>query len=334
MRLRHSDLYAGGIVRRRRGRGFSYATAEGVPVTDDVTLERIRALAVPPAWRKVWICPHPNGHVQAVGRDSAGRRQYLYHQQWRRERDEEKFDRVLELAEHLPRLREQVRADLALRGVPEHRVLAAAIALLDSGVFRVGGEEYAESNGTHGVATMLREHVRVSGDAVDFEFIAKGGIRQQVTVCDAALAKAARTLLRNPASSDRLLVWKDASGYHPLHAEDINRRFRELTGPEFSVKDLRTWQATVHAAADFATRELPASARARRAVIKQVMTDVSLVLGNTATVTRASYVDPRIVTAFEQGRTIAAALRRAQRAGPEEQRLLVDRAVTRLLRGH
>ncbi|QLY34278.1 DNA topoisomerase IB [Nocardia huaxiensis] len=334
MRLRRSVIHGPGIARRRCGRGFTYRTSAGAPVSDAETLNRIRALAIPPAWRKVWICPHPNGHIQAVGRDIAGRRQYLYHEQWRRERDEEKFDRVLELAALLPRLRAQLRIDLSQRGLHEHRVLAVAIALLDSGVFRVGGEEYAESHGTHGAATLLRAHARVADDEIRFDYPAKGSIQQQVTVRDRLLAKVIRALLGSPAGSARLLVHRNGRGYREVRADDVNARFRELTGPEFSVKDLRTWQATALAAADFATSPRPASIRGRRAVIKQVMTDVAEVLGNTPAVARASYVDPRVVRAYENGTTIAAALRRAARAhDAEEQRNIVDRAVIRLLRG-
>ncbi|MFE3229442.1 DNA topoisomerase IB [Nocardia sp. NPDC059228] len=332
MRLRRSDIHAPGIVRRRCGRGFSYTTAQGKPVIDGSTLERIRALAIPPAWRKVWICPHPNGHIQATGRDSAGRRQYLYHDQWRTERDEEKFDRVLDLAGHLPRMRDAVRADLAQRGFSEHRVLAVAIALLDSGAFRVGNEEYADTNGTYGVATLLRDHVQVSGEQISFAFPAKGGAQRQATIEDMLLAKAIQGLRRSSAPAARLLVCREVGGFRPIRAEDINVRFRELTGPEFSVKDLRTWQATVLAAVDFVTCECPESARARRAVVRRVMTDVSQVLGNTAAVARESYVDPRVVHAFEHGATVAAAMRKAQRSeSATGQRTIIDAAVARLI---
>ncbi|UGT43547.1 DNA topoisomerase IB [Nocardia yamanashiensis] len=333
MRLRHSTIEGDGILRRRRGRGFSYVTSAGEVVRDEETLRRIRELAIPPAWRKVWICAYPNGHIQAVGRDAAGRKQYLYHAQWRRERDEEKFDRVLELATRLPDLRERLRADLDRRGLDEDRVLAAAITLLDSGVLRVGGEEYAETNGSHGVATLLREHVRVHGARIALDFPAKSGIRCQAEVCDVALAKALRALLTARTDTQRLFVYRDRTGLHEVHADTVNARFRELTGPEFSVKDLRTWQATVLAAAGLATVTAPSSVRGRKTVVRQVMSDVAELLGNTPAVVRASYVDPRVLRAFEEGVTIAAALGRARRAdSPQAQRDIVDRAVIRLLR--
>ncbi|MFI9405097.1 DNA topoisomerase IB [Nocardia sp. NPDC052316] len=333
MRLRRSAVYGPGLTRVKRGRGFSYATTDGETVTDAETLDRIKSLVIPPAWRKVWICPHANGHVQAVGVDAAGRRQYLYHEQWRRERDEEKFDRVLELAARLPEVRRQVRADLGERGLSKHRAEAVAIDLLDRGVFRVGGEEYAEENGTRGVATLLREQVRLSGDEMLFDYPAKGGIRRRVRIREPLVANAIRAMRRAPAESSRLLVYRNGNGYRELHADDVNLRFKELACCECSAKDLRTWQATVLAAADFASAERPESKRGRRAVEKKVMEDVAAALGNTPTVARNSYVDPRVVAAWENGTTIAAALRRARRAdSDDERRELVDRAVIRLLR--
>ncbi|MBF6331234.1 DNA topoisomerase IB [Nocardia transvalensis] len=333
MRLRRSTPYGPGLRRVRRGRGFSYIDADGVPVTDPETSQRIHGLAIPPAWRKVWICPYPNGHIQAVGVDSAGRRQYLYHQQWRRERDEEKFDRVLELAARLPQLRERIDADLRLPGLDRARIEAVAIGLLDRGVFRIGGEEYAEENGTRGVATLLREQVRVSGDEMLFDYPAKGGIRRRVRVREPQLARAVRSLKRTRSPNGRLLAYRNGSGYRELHADDINARFKELVGGECTAKDLRTWQATVLAAAEFAGIERPSSQRGRKSAVRQVMAEVAAALGNTPDVARNSYVDPRVVTAFEQGQTIASALPRARRAGSDDERqAIVERAVIRLLR--
>ncbi|WP_039798462.1 DNA topoisomerase IB [Nocardia araoensis] len=333
MRLRRSRPYDGGLQRVRRGRGFGYRTVHGEPVRDDATLERIRGLAIPPAWRKVWICPHANGHIQAVGVDAAGRRQYLYHEQWRKERDEEKFDRVLALAGRLPEVRAQVREDLALRGLVRRRVEAVAIDLVDRGVFRVGGEEYAEENGTRGVATLLRSQVRVSGEQMHFDYRAKGGIRRRVSVRDPLLAGAVRSLQRCRAESDRLLVYRDGDRYGELRADDINARFQELAACECSVKDLRTWQATVLAAAALGAIERPSNHRARKRAVREVMDEVAAALGNTPAVAQASYVDPRVVTAFENGTTIATALRRANRAdGADAERAIIDSAVIRMLR--
>ncbi|WP_063063289.1 DNA topoisomerase IB [Nocardia violaceofusca] len=333
MRLRRSTPYGAGIRRVRRGRGFSYADENGVPVTDPEVTQRIDALVIPPAWRKVWICPHAQGHIQAVGVDAAGRRQYLYHEQWRRERDEEKFDRMLEAAAQLPNLREQVRADLGRSGLDRRRVEAVAIGLLDRGVFRIGGEEYAEENGTRGVATLLREQVRVSGEEMRFDYLAKGGIRRQVRIVDADLARAVRSPRRNRSPSGRLLVYRERRHSSELHSGDINARFKELVGDDHSAKDFRTWQATVLAAAGLAATECPNSQRRRNSAVREVMTEVAEALGNTPTVARNSYVDPRVIEAWERDRTIAAASQRARRAPSEdERRAIVERAVLRLLR--
>ncbi|GAB2659809.1 DNA topoisomerase IB [Nocardia goodfellowii] len=318
----------------KRGRGFSYVSGTGDRVSDDETLERIRALVIPPAWRDVWICPHANGHIQAVGVDAAGRRQYLYHERWREERDEEKFDRVLELAAELPGVRQRIREDLRRTGLDRRRVTAVALGLVDRGVFRVGGEEYAQENGTRGVATLLREQVRLSGDEMLFDYPAKGGIQRRVRVADPDLAKTIRSLRRCRADSQRLLVYRQGTRYCELHAEDVNERFRELAGCECSAKDLRTWHATVLAAAGFAAAGRPDSQRGRKAVERAVIADVAAALGNTPAVARASYIDPRVLEAYEQGATIEAALRKAgAAASDQESQQIVERAVVRLLRG-
>ncbi|WP_280273048.1 DNA topoisomerase IB [Nocardia wallacei] len=333
MRLRRSAPYGHGVRRVRRGRGFSYVDDDGTPVDDAETTGRIKDLAIPPAWRKVWICPHPDGHIQAVGVDAAGRRQYLYHEQWRRERDEEKFDRVLEMAAKLPGLRDQVSTDLRRTGLARSRVEAVALGLLDRGVFRVGGEEYAEEHGTRGVATLLREQVRVSGSEMLFDYVAKGGARRRVRIVEPELARAVRALRRNRSPSGRLLVYRDGGRLRELHSDDINARFKELVGNEHSAKDFRTWQATVLAAAAFAATECPNSQRRRNSAVREVMTEVAEALGNTPTVARDSYVDPRVIEAWERGETIEAAVRRARRARTDDERQAgVERAVLRLLR--
>lgn len=301
MRLRRSDPARPGWSRRRHGSGFRYEDAAGQRLTADA-VARVKALVIPPAWRDVWISPHPNGHIQAVGVDDAGRRQYLYHDQWRVNRDAEKFDRVLKLAPKLRRFREQVAEDMKSRG--RRRLLAIALHMLDLGVFRVGHEEYAEENGTHGVATLLCEHLSVCGDRVRFRFPAKHGVEVDEEITDPALARAVRSLLKGKPPDCRVF---------DLTADDVNERFRELVGAEFSVKDLRTWHATVLAAQAFAARDKP-SGRAVSAVMKEVAEN----LGNTAAVARKSYVDPRLVEAFELGEVIG-------NGDPE-------RAVLRLLR--
>ncbi|MBB5959309.1 DNA topoisomerase IB [Saccharothrix tamanrassetensis] len=301
MRLRRSNPHGPGWRRQRRGRGFSYTDADGA-VPDAEELARIKSLVIPPAWRDVWVCPHANGHLQAVGTDSAGRRQYLYHDRWRQERDEEKHDRVLTLAPALPAFRTEVARALRGRGRSHERVVAAALAMLDRGVFRVGGESYAEDNGTHGVATLLCSHVRVRGSTLDFCYPAKGGIQFTTRVVDGDLARAVKSLQRNRSDDERLLVDQSGRG---VTAEDVNERFKQLVGDEFSVKDLRTWHATVLAAVALAREERPGSQRGRKRVEAAVMREVSEHLGNTPAVARKSYVDPRVVTLFNKGTVLA-----------------------------
>ncbi len=333
MRLRKSKLSEPGIRRRRSGRGFRYFTPEGEPLRDEETLQRIKSLAVPPAWRDVWICPYPNGHIQAVGTDDAGRRQYRYHDRWRQERDEEKHERVVELAKRLPQWRRRVAEDLVKPGLGCERVLAAVLRMIDRGVFRVGSEEYAENNGTYGAATLLREHVTVKRDELTFCYPAKGGIERNITLSDAELAAAVKALRRARTGSDRLFVYRTPNGWHEVHADEINERFKEMVGDDFTVKDLRTWNATVLAATAFAAAEEVKSQRGLKRTQAAVMREVSEELGNTPAVCRKSYVDPRIVEAHARGRTIASAVHRLGHTGirGDEDREVLERAVVRLL---
>jgi DNA topoisomerase IB len=335
MQLRRSNLDGPGLTRRRRGRGWSFADSDGRPV-DASTRERISHLAIPPAWQQVWISPYENGHIQAVGVDDAGRRQYLYHDQWRLERDEAKHDRVLKLARRLPEIRAAVEADLRRSGLPRGRVLAIGLRMLDYGVFRVGGDEYAQEHGTHGVATLLRDHVRVSHGEVSFAFTAKGGVERRVTLPDPLLAKAVMSLKRNRSGRSRLLVWGDAGGYHDVRAEDLNEQFKQLAGDDFTVKDLRTWQGTVLAAVELAMVDVPPTKRGVSKAERQAMVGVAQQLGNTPAVARSSYVNPQVVEEFEDDKTIEPTL---DRIGVEEvadlsdpdTRMAVERAVIRLL---
>ena len=245
MRLRRSVVRGPGLRRVRRGRGFSYHHADDTSVTDAATLQRINDLVIPPAWKNVWICPYPNGHIQAVGTDAAGRRQYLYHQKWQEDRAEEKFDRVLEMSAALPDMRRRIAADLAGRGLERDRVLALALHLLDLGYFRAGGEQYAEENNSFGIATLLCEHVTLQREAVEFDYPAKSGVRRTLIIDDPEVVRSVRALLRRPDRTDRLLVCRNSSGWIDIHADDLNARFKELVGEEYTVKDLRTWHGTV-----------------------------------------------------------------------------------------
>ncbi|WNV89379.1 DNA topoisomerase IB [Umezawaea sp. Da 62-37] len=326
MRLRRSALNGPGWHRGRRGRGFTYTDGDGNKL-DAEARQRVADLVIPPAWRDVWICPYPNGHVQAVGTDDAGRRQYLYHERWRSERDEEKHDRVLGLVPRLPAFRAEVGRMMGGSGLGADRVFGTALHLLDRGVFRVGGESYAQENGSHGVATLLCSHVEVSGDEVGFRFPAKSGIEFVRSVRDGALARVVRALRRGRSGEDRLLVYREGRKRCEVHSDEVNERFKGLVGEEYSVKDLRTWHGTVSAAVGFsgvfAEVGLPGSKAGVRRVEAEVMRRVAEELGNTPAVARKSYVDPRVVGAFEGGRVI--------REGISD-REARDRAVARLVR--
>jgi DNA topoisomerase-1 len=313
MKLRRSVLSKPGITRKSRGKGFSYYAPDGDALDDDATLQRIKELVIPPAWKKVWICPYPNGHIQAVGTDVAGRRQYLYHQRWQDDRAEEKFDRVLEMSKRLPEWRSRVAADLRGRGLRRERVLALALHLVDLGYFRSGGEQYAEENESHGLATLLCDHITLRGDVVAFDYPAKSGVRRSLEVDDAEVVRAVRSLLRRPDRSERFLVCRKGSNWIDLHADDLNTRFKELMGDDYSVKDLRTWHGTVLAAEAFVDADPPVSKAVVKRVESAVMKEVAEALGNTPAVARGSYVDPRVVTGYESKLTIAAASRRAAR---------------------
>jgi DNA topoisomerase-1 len=239
-----------------------------------------------------------------VGRDAAGRRQYLYHSQWQAERAEEKYDRILNLARLLPDWRARLLTDLRGRGLRRDRVLAVAQYVIDRGDFRAGVEEYAQENGSYGLATLLHDHVRLRSQRVEFAYPAKSGVRRTVSPDDPLVIRAVRSLLRADTKIPRLLVYQTPDGWSELHAEDLNARFRELVGDEYSVKDLRTWHGTVLAAEEFATAPEPTSKTARRRAEASVMRTVAEELGNPPAVARGSYVDPHVVQACESGVTI------------------------------
>ena len=248
MRLRRASVDRPGFSRRGRGTGFSYLDADGKVIRDAEVVERIRALAIPPAWRDVWICPYPNGHIQAVGTDEAGRRQYLYHEQWRTDQDADKHERVRRLVPRLPAFRKAVDRDLCAKGLNRERVLAVALRMLDYGVFRTGNTQYAEEYGSRGAATLLRDDVQVKKGQLVFDFTAKGGVRRTLELEDSKLVAAVTALKRSRHKNPLLLVYRDRDGWHEITADQINERFHELVGDGYTVKDLRTWTATVHAA--------------------------------------------------------------------------------------
>jgi DNA topoisomerase-1 len=310
MRLRRSDLASAGVTRQKRGKKFSYLDAQGKEVTDPVMLARIEALVIPPAWKDVWISPFDSGHIQAVGTDDAGRKQYRYHDEWRRKRDLEKFDRILEFADRLPALRERVTEDLALPGMPERRALACAARLLDIGFFRVGSEEYAEQNNTFGLATIRRDHTSLDADGtVTFDYIAKSGKHRVQAVADPEVCEVVATLLaRENDDNPELLAFRDADDkWVDVKARDINHYLAEASGgAAVSAKDFRTWSATVLCAVALAVSEgaVTSPTAIKRAVTRAVK-ETSDYLGNTPAVCRASYIHPRVIDLFHGGVTIA-----------------------------
>jgi DNA topoisomerase IB len=306
VRLRRSQCDGPGIRRRRRGKGFSYQWDNGAPVSDLEQLDRIRALVIPPAWKDVWICPWPHGHIQAIGTDDAGRRQYRYHDKWRQMRDAEKFDRVLAFGARLPDLRLQVAADLGLDGLPRERVVAAAVRLLDTASFRVGGEEYAEDHETYGVATLLKSHVRLAGDTMTFHFNAKSGQELSIELTDADVAAVVGPLKRRRGGGDDLLSWRSAHCWYDVRSDDVNQYVKAYLGRDFSAKDFRTWNANVRmVAALAAVQPAPTTDKARHRLVVATIKDVARHLGNTPAVCRGSYVDPRTIEYFNRGETMA-----------------------------
>ncbi|WP_041775776.1 DNA topoisomerase IB [Blastococcus saxobsidens] len=333
MRLRRSDVHGPGYRRRRAGRGFAYYDTDGALLKDD-RLDRIRELAIPPAWKDVWICPWPNGHIQATGVDAAGRRQYRYHDAWRARRDAEKHERVLEIAQQLPDVRDAVVAALRTRGLNRERVLAAAVRLLDLGAFRVGSEQYVEENGTYGLATLERAHVSVRGERTFYSYTAKGGIEREVEITDRPTATVVRQLLERPAGvGEELLAYQTDDGeWHDVTSAEINSYLKEISGAEITAKDFRTWNATVMMAATLAEVPPPATKTARKKVISAAYKAVSEQLGNTPAVCRASYVDPRVVDRFEHGETVAQALQAADDAEADrDTQKVLEQVVCQLL---
>jgi DNA topoisomerase-1 len=303
-RLRRADCSGAGIARRRRGRGFTFLDAEGGRVEDEETLARVRELAIPPAWEEVWICPDPFGHIQATGVDAAGRKQYLYHEAWQRRAAARKFQSVREFAVALPRLRRAAARDLAREGMPRERALACAVRLLDLGFFRIGGELYAETNESYGVATLLREHVSVSGGEVVFDFPAKSGQRRVQSIRNRAVREAIETMRRRRGGPEDLIAYRDRDGWHDVRSEEINEYIQEKVGEQFSAKDFRTWHGTVLAAAELAAVEPPSSKRAAERAIREAIANVAERLGNTPAVCRRSYIDPKVLDRYRAGETI------------------------------
>ena len=303
-RLRRSDSSGRGIRRLKAGRGFTYRDDAGQTVRDPELRVRIEHLAIPPAWTDVWIAPYDNGHVQATGVDAAGRRQYIYHPTWREQKDRIKYDRALALAESLPGARRQVTMHLREDGYTRNRILAAGFRMLDTGSLRVGSERYAQEHGSYGLTTLLCTYATTSGDRVHLAFPAKSGQEWDSEIVDGDLATLVRSLKRRGANA-RLLSWKDERGaWHPVDAEEINGYVRERTGGDFTAKDFRTLHGTLAAAVSLAKHGTETKKTARAKALAQAMRDAAAVLGNTPTIAKTSYVDPRVVDHYKAGEII------------------------------
>jgi len=335
VRLRRADLGRPGYRRRRHGSGFAYRDDEDRPITDTETLQRIRALVLPPAWTDVWINPDPRGHIQAVGVDAAGRRQYRYHDAWRVRRDAAKYAHMLDVATRLPRLRRATARHLGGRGLTRQRVLAAATRLLDIGLFRAGNDEYAREDSasgeaSFGLATLQRDHVAVRGDAMTFRYPAKGGLERDLTVVDRRTAPVVRALLDRRDGAERLLAYWRRPGWCEVRTVDVNDYLREVSGCDMTAKDFRTWHANVAAASALAAAgPPPRSPSRRRRVVAGAMRSVAEVLGNTPTVARSSYVDPQLLDLYGRGELDGLAPALNGRAHPSP---ALEQSLIRLLR--
>lgn len=289
-----------GIRRIRCGRGFRYCDPEGRTVRDPDTLARIRALAIPPAYRDVWICVSPQGHLQATGRDARGRKQYRYHPRWRDCRDTGKFERLPAFADALPRLRRRLRADLALPGFPRDKVLALVVATMATTLVRVGNDAYARENRSFGLTTLRSRHARFPKGALRLQFTGKGGKRHDVEVDDRRLARMLRAMHQLPGQ--RLFQYTgDDGALHPVDSSMVNAYLRERMGADFTAKDFRTWGGTVAAMRALAALEAAASERECNALQVQVIREVASLLGNTPAVCRKAYIDPRVFDGWRDG---------------------------------
>lgn len=335
-RTRRADTDQPGISRVGRGLGFSFHDEDGEVIGDDETLGRVRALAVPPAWKDVWICSDPRGHVQATGYDEAGRKQYIYHDDWRASRDRVKFDEMCDFARTLPALRVRLDEGLRSRGLVLERVCACAVRLLDLGLFRVGSERYENENQSYGLTTLKRKHVKLGRGEAVFAYPGKGGKDVTQRISDRAVLPTVRALRkRTSGRSSNLLVYRDGRRWLELDSEQVNAYVKQTSGEGFSAKDFRTWNATVLAAATIAkTGRLATTKADRKRIANLAVRETAVYLNNTPAVCRASYIDPRVFDRFDAGETIAPALERLEdRADPGEfvDRERIEQAVLKLL---
>jgi DNA topoisomerase I len=297
--LSRSEPRGPGIRREAAKEGFRYRDPSGQDVADTLTLRRIGALAVPPGWKDVWISPDPLGHIQATGVDSRGRTQYLYHTLWREQRDTQKFAHMLTFAAALPALRTAIVRDLGGRHLDRERVAAGAVRLIDLGLFRIGGEKYAELDHHYGATTLQKRDVRVKADGVVFDYIAKEGKRRTITVADEVIRPTVRALVRSGNNFGSLFCFQAGDTWRPLHSHEVSSYIAENAGGHFTAKEFRTWNATVLMALFLANAEPSLTARSRKSTIAASIRGVATWLGDTPTVTRKSYIDPRLISRYE-----------------------------------
>ena len=301
--LRYVSDEQPGFSRQRNGEEFDYFDTKENPIRDEQRLLRIKRLAIPPAWRDVWICPSPNGHIQAIGRDARGRKQYRYHERWREARDEKKYDRMIVFGKALPKIRKRVERDLARSGLPREKVLATVVQLLERSLIRVGNEEYARANKSFGLTTMQDRHVDVKGSKLRFRFRGKSGREHEVDVTDRRIAKIVSKLQDLPGQS--LFQYIDDEGnVGEISSQDVNDYLRQITGEDFTAKDFRTWAGTVLAAVALGAAGISETKKQAKANIKHAIGAVAEVLGNTVTVCRQCYVHPAVLEAYLKGNSI------------------------------
>lgn len=330
VRLRTVRPGSKGWTRRRVGKGFTYVDDTGAKILPE-DVARIKSLAIPPAWEKVWICPVPNGHIQAVGMDNAGRKQYLYHPDWRSKRDAMKFDRVLEVARQLSKTRASVLEHLELPGMPYERAAATAVRLLDLGYFRIGSDAYTDDNGSFGLTTLERRHVARRQGRLVFHFIGKSGVEHSIEIDDEKCIAAVETMRRRRSPDQRLMAYQVDQRWLPLDAPKVNDYLRHHTGGDMTAKDFRTWHATALAAAALGDSDEPGDTKvSRKRAIRKAMVEVSDYLGNTPAIAKASYVDPRIVDLYEDGVTLRDIVRQHHESAEERQEAL-EQGVLRML---
>jgi DNA topoisomerase-1 len=308
--LRYVSDDSPGIKRVKAGNGFKYLTPDGKPLTNSQDIARLKQLAIPPAYRDVWICPDPNGHIQAVGRDARGRKQYRYHPRWREVRDENKYDKMLAFAKALPKIRARTRRDLKKPGLPREKVLAAVIQLMEKTLIRVGNDEYARTNDSYGLTTLRDKHAKVKANKVHFQFKGKHGIAHEIQLDDPRLARIVRDCQDLPGYE--LFQYVDEQGVvRDIGSADVNEYLREIAGEEFTAKDFRTWAGTVLASQ--ALQELKtfdSQAEAKRNIVSAVE-KVAERLGNTKAVCRKCYIHPAVLNAYLDGNLVQTLKQRA-----------------------